>query len=244
MKAKQHRAAVKFAAGAAKLLDDVTARAISGVLIVSFICTLWLLSDTSRFNAHGAEKPKTRSLSELRKINPDTVAWLTVDNTNIDHPVVQGVDNFEYLDLDFERQFYVGGALFLDAGCNPDLGDSYALIHGHHMAGGLMFGDLDKFLDEEFFSENSTGKLRTPDRDYRLEIIGAGKANAYDEGIYNMDLDLDTHLEALSKTRGCMRGTEKPVDKLLVLSTCTDDMDNSRTVVYCSMIPEDDKKDQ
>ncbi len=229
-----------LASGAAELLDELTSRAISGILIVSFICTLFLLSDTSRLNAHGAERPETRDLNELIKINPDVKAWLTVDNTGIDYPVVQGHDNFEYLDLDLHRDFYVGGTLFLDAGASGDFSGSYNLIHGHHMAGGLMFGDLDRFMNEEFFSKNRTGTLRTPEQDYRLEIIGAGRADAYDDGIYNMNIDLDQHLEALSRTEGSIRGTDKPVEKLLVLSTCTDDMDNSRTVVYCLMIPDDE----
>ena len=30
------------------------------------------------------------SLQELQKINPDVCAWLTVDGTKIDYPVVQG----------------------------------------------------------------------------------------------------------------------------------------------------------
>ena len=30
------------------------------------------------------------SFEELLKINPDVKAWLTIDNTGIDYPVVQG----------------------------------------------------------------------------------------------------------------------------------------------------------
>ena len=33
------------------------------------------------------------SLQELQKINPDVCAWLTVDGTKIDYPVVQGETN-------------------------------------------------------------------------------------------------------------------------------------------------------
>ena len=40
------------------------------------------------------------SLQELQKINPDVCAWLTVDGTKIDYPVVQGETNLEYINQD------------------------------------------------------------------------------------------------------------------------------------------------
>ncbi len=35
-------------------------------------------------------------------MNPDVCGWLTLDHTKIDYPVVQGTDNFEYLEKDVE----------------------------------------------------------------------------------------------------------------------------------------------
>ncbi len=40
-----------------------------------------------------AGKTDENSLQELQKINPDVCAWLTVDGTKIDYPVVQGETN-------------------------------------------------------------------------------------------------------------------------------------------------------
>ena len=37
---------------------------------------------------------------DLRTINPDICAWVTLDYTGIDYPVVQGTDNFQYLSMD------------------------------------------------------------------------------------------------------------------------------------------------
>ncbi len=238
------RRAGRIAAQTAWLIDDITSRVISGVLIVSFAFTIWMLSDMSGFNSHGAEQPESRDMNELMRINPDTKAWLKIDNTRIDYPVVQGRDNFEYLDMDFNGDFYVGGTLFLDCGNRGDLTDSYNVIHGHHMAEGIMFGDLDKFLDEDFFNENRTGSLKTPDTEYRLEIFGAGAAYAYDTGIYNMDADMDEHKNAVNEAAIYMRGTKDPVDKILVLSTCTDKMDDNRTVLFCRMEEVSDESEQ
>ncbi len=225
----------------AVFLDEATSRIVSGILIVFLAFSIWTISDMSRFNSHGAEKPETRDINELCRINPDTVAWLKIDNTNIDYPVVQGKDNFEYLDLDFNKEFYVGGTLFLESENDRYFRDSYNVIHGHHMAEGMMFGDLDKFLDEDFFSRNRKGTLKTPDMDYRIDIFGVGTADAYDSGIYSTAVDMDAHKKAMSKAAVFMRGTLDPVEKILVLSTCTDSMDDSRTVLFCSLIEKEDK---
>ena len=236
------RKTIELAAKAAWLLDDLTSRIVSGVLIAALVFTVWMLSDMSSFNAHGAEQPKSRDLAELIRENPDTRAWLTIENTKIDYPVVQGRDNFEYLDLDFSGNFYVGGTLFLDCENAADFSDSYNIIHGHHMAEGIMFGDLDKFLNEDFFNDNREGTLKTPYGDYGLEIFGVGTAYAYDTGIYSTEADMETHKKAVNEATVYLRGTKEPVNKILVLSTCTDKMDDNRTVLFCRMyeVPDGD----
>ena len=53
-------------------------------------------------------KPKTGdtaeeqgpSFAELLRVNQDVKAWLTLDHTQIDYPVLQGEDNFAYINTD------------------------------------------------------------------------------------------------------------------------------------------------
>lgn len=130
--------------------------------------------DMYRFTQAGIDGVEYRDFAALRQINPDVAAWLTLDGTHVDHPVVKGKDNFEYLDRDFYGKTYAGGTLFLDEQCPKDFTQEYQLIHGHHMAGGAMFGDLKKYLDKNFFRKNKKGQLLTPTSRYDLEIIGAG----------------------------------------------------------------------
>ena len=40
------------------------------------------------------------TLAELQAINPDVCAWLTIDDTHIDYPVVIGEDDLEYVNKD------------------------------------------------------------------------------------------------------------------------------------------------
>lgn len=68
--------------------------------------------------AGGEENSPT--LQELQKINPDVCAWLTVDDTNIDYPVVQGETDMEYINKDVYGNFAYSGAIFLDSQNHPD----------------------------------------------------------------------------------------------------------------------------
>ena len=55
------------------------------------------------------------TLQELMAINPDVVGWLTVDDTHIDYPVVQGEDDMEYINKDVYGQFALSGSIFLSS---------------------------------------------------------------------------------------------------------------------------------
>lgn len=111
------------------------------------------------------------TFEELRAINPDVAAWVTMDNTGIDYPVLQGEENLNYLNTDVYGDFALAGSIFLDTDCSRDFTDPYSLLYGHHMENGKMFGDVDLYQDAAFFAQNTTGELVTPDRTYRLETV-------------------------------------------------------------------------
>ena len=96
------------------------------------------------------------SFEELLTVNPDVCAWVTIDNTNIDYPVLQGATNLTYINTDVYGNFAMAGSIFLDSRSDRGFGDTYSLLYGHHMANGNMFGDLDKFEEETFFRKNKT----------------------------------------------------------------------------------------
>ena len=87
------------------------------------------------------------SFEELRAINPDVCAWITMDNTEIDYPILQGDDDLTYINTDVYGNFALAGSIFLDVRNTPDFSDAYSLIYGHHMANSKMFGDLDLYKE-------------------------------------------------------------------------------------------------
>lgn len=179
--------------------------------------------------------------SQLQEINPDICAWLTLDGTAIDFPVVQGNDNEEYLNKDVYGNFATAGSVFLDYRCNNTFDPKYGLIYAHHMGKGKMFGDLDKYHDAEFFRENTTGKLITPNESYDIVTLAVLTTNASDEVIYQPQ-DYAASADGLVQyvkenaeninDAALMAYEQAPQDyTVLSLTTCAYNYTNARTVV-------------
>ena len=209
-----------------------TDRVILSVLLALIVFIGSGLLDGVIFLEEGIKSIEYHSFSQLRDINADIAAWLTIDGTHIDHPVVRSADNFDYLDKGFDGSFYAGGTLFMDMN-NRSFEDAYCMIHGHHMTGGAMFGDLDRFLDEEFFERNRTGALLTPDYDYDIDVFAAGVFDAYDRNIYKTG---GTFGHDYVKKKAMYYRETGPHGHVLALSTCMDDMTDNRAVVFCDLV--------
>ena len=101
------------------------------------------------------------------KLNKDVVGWITIFDTHISYPVVQGKDNQEYLNKDVFGKFSFSGSIFLDYRNACDFTDSYSIIYGHHMEYGAMFGDVVEFKNDDYFQEHKTGALFLLDDTYK-----------------------------------------------------------------------------
>ena len=186
----------------------------------------WDLQQYKPVPQTGGEAPDFR---ELMKINPDTAGWLTLYDTNIDYPVVQGKDVFGKSSL--------SGAIYLSSGNDRSFRDDYNIIYGHHMDNGAMFGDIDKYANEEFFMAHRGGELVTPEGVYKLNVFACMKTNAYESEVYSIQdkaSGLDDVLGYISRRSEIyLPVSPKDVDKIVVLSTCARAETNGRIVIFC-----------
>ncbi len=184
------------------------------------------------------------SFEELLAINPDVCAWVTLDNTKIDYPVLQGSTNLTYINQDVYGNFALAGSIFLDVRNNRDFSDAYSLLYGHHMENSKMFGDLDLYKDQTFFDENTTGMLILPDRAYNLEIFACMLVDAGDDNIFDVEqwqTDIDgllsyvrsNSLHLHEKTISSLEQMSEP--KVLALSTCSTEFTDARTIILAVM---------
>lgn len=169
-------------------------------------------------------------------ISEDMVAWLTIDGTDIDYPIMQAGDNIKYLNTDPFGEYSLAGSIFLDSRNAPDMSDPYSLVYGHHMERGRMFGALDPFLGEEYLRSHDSGTLiigRNAEKTCRLEVFAAMRADARSKELFEPDITGDV--------LGCIRGSadifiNERRERILALSTCADDAMLSRTIVFCYIL--------
>ena len=98
------------------------------------------------------------NFKDLKSQNSDTIAWLKVNNTNIDYPVVKCSDNNYYLNHSFDKTKNNAGWIFFDYKNKFDGKDKNIIIYGHNRKDGTMFGSAKKFLTPEWY-DNSDNRI-------------------------------------------------------------------------------------
>lgn len=92
---------------------------------------------------------------ELKNKNSDTIAWLKVENTNIEFPIVKANDNSYYLSHNFNKEYNKAGWIFADYKNKFDTTDKNIVIYGHNMRDNSMFGSLKDVIKKEWYNNES-----------------------------------------------------------------------------------------
>ncbi len=202
--------------------------------------------------ATATEEPADDSMfGQLKAINEDITAWITMPGTAIDYPVLQGSTNYSYINTDVYGNFALAGSIFLDSRNKEDYTDIYSLLYGHNMAQHKMFSDVNLYKEETFFNENTLGMLLMPDGCHILESLSIIVVPASDSGMMNPEnwtyLDgegiysqvqenaLFTCEKGLEALRGLIDEGKTP--RLVALSTCSDEFTDARTILLTLMDP-------
>ncbi len=73
-------------------------------------------------------------LAELYQQNNDLVGWIRVEDTNINYPVMQTVDNPNfYLKRGFDKEYTDYGCPYVQEDCDVQAPSDNVVIYGHHM---------------------------------------------------------------------------------------------------------------
>jgi sortase B len=247
MKRKAWNSAAALARGGDRILNA----AIALILIVALLFGGFGLWDTWNIYRHAGldsellkykpyatgEDVPNPTLEDLQKINKDVCAWLTVDDTNIDYPVVQGKSNQDYLNQAVDKSFSLSGSIFLDYRNANDFSDPYSLIYGHHIAGKVMFGEIPEFLEKDYFESHTTGTVFTTEHTYSIRWFACVETDAYDEMFYiptaYTDQDSMTELlDYLEESAVQYRDIGVSAsDRLIALSTCADATTDGRVIL-------------
>lgn len=83
-----------------------------------------------------------RNFEKLLEINNETVAWINIENTDIDYPIVKANDNDYYLNHSFDKSINANGWIFMNYKNNVSFDDQNTIIFGHNTNGKSMFSEL------------------------------------------------------------------------------------------------------
>ena len=202
-----------------------------------------------------AETVKTERMlkvEELQKENPDIVAWIEIENTNIDYPVLQFSDNDYYMNHNYKGEYSKSGSIFLDKDYVWEPPSSNLLIYGHNMLNNTMFQDLLKYRSKDFYTEHPVIRFTTANEDSNYEIIAAFESRLY----YKYEKDVfryyffvnaeneEEYDEFVKKAKNASLydtgKTAKYGDQLMTLSTCSYHVKDGRFAVVARKIPEVD----
>ncbi|MBR6384146.1 MAG: class B sortase [Lachnospiraceae bacterium] len=221
----------------------ITVSLLMGLLLVLFggySIYEQLYTQNRAFSTGGlkAEEVQTVEVQEnLSEQNKDYRGWLSIDGTHINYPVMQDGDELYYAYHDKDGNSSLTGSIYMSAFNKSDLSDDYIVIYGHHMDNGAMFGDLDKFLDKDFFDNHTGGTFSCLTGSYKLELWAVVNTDAYEDSVYDVgNLDFNEVVEYVNRySRYIKPSALNNAKKIIALSTCRDATTNGRLVVYFTL---------
>ena len=188
------------------------------------------------------EKPAVnKEIAALMQENPDTVAWLKVNNTNIDYPVVKSINNDYYLNHNFYMETDNNGWVFMDHRNDTESVSDNIIIYAHNRYySGVMFGTLQNALRYSWYTDpsNQIIALDTLYEDLNYQIFSIYKisvTNDYMRVTFYDDADRLEFYNMLKDRSIYDFGINIEGDvKILTLSTCADE--ENRYVIHAVLL--------
>ena len=186
------------------------------------------VSSGSNLTAYRPSKDDPKAFLELGE---ECIGWITLDDTTIDYPLMQGKDNQKYLNTGPDGKYALSGSIFLDFQCDPGFNIPYSLIYGHKMAKGKMFGALSEWESRDYFNSHKTGLLTTKTQELKLKVfalvITDANENRYFDpvhtaGQYELIKENNVYFEEIPKGK-----------RIVALATCRDPGTTLRTILFC-----------
>ncbi len=175
---------------------------------------------------------------KLQQQNSDTIAYLKIENTNIQYVVVKTQDNDYYLNHNFKKETNSAGWIFADYRNKFDGTDKNIIIYGHNMKDGSMFNNLKRALNNKWKKEDHTITLKTKETETKYEIFSTyviEPEEYYIQTEFN-DINYKNFINKIKERSVYNYNIDtESIKSVLTLSTC-DGSGNKRIVVHAKEI--------
>lgn len=241
------------------------------IFIISFViifCAVYF--GIQLYNQHLADKPVQTTASSttaapvenrvenpidfeaLQAQNGDIYAYIKIDDTNVDYPIVQSPtdDEFYLKHTAEDKSWSASGAIYTEMINSKSFNDRVTVIYGHNGYGDTFFTPLHRFEKEEFFNSHPYFYIYTPTRKLTYNVISAFKyddrhiMNSFNFANTQEFLDFQEYISnptsALKNVRTQLDKELNENSKIVVLSTCITNQKSSRYLV-CGVLVKDEK---
>ncbi len=190
--------------------------------------------------------------NSLQAKNDEIYAWIKVDDTNVDYPIVQNAsdDSFYLKHSAEDKNWSASGAVYTELVNHKNFNDAFTVIYGHNGYGDTMFTTLHKFEDTEFFNSHPYFYIYTPDRKLTYQVVSAFKyddrhiMNSFNFADLKVVEDFHNYIQNPSSSQKNVRTDldEQITDssKIVILSTCITNQKSSRYLV-CGVLTKDEE---
>lgn len=166
-----------------------------------------------------------KRVEELQKNHKSVIAIIEIPNTEILYPIVQGKDNFFYLDHDKDGNYHPFGEVFLDTNNKPDFSDKNSIVYGHNIRSAkTIFNELLNYENQEYFNKHKHINIYTLEGIKKFEILSVFRAEPeepYREILFKEDIDFG-HFIRKYYERSLVSREYIDGNRILTLSTCFD----------------------
>lgn len=176
----------------------------------------------------------------LRNQNADTAGWIRLKDSNIDYPFVYASDNAYYLTHLFDGTYNRSGCVFVDANNQHNFLDKNTVLYAHHMHNGTMFADVENYKDSSYYSTHKEIEIYTPEQNYVMYPVAGIVTTGTDDYVrysFTDDADYMNYVKYFTD-RSTFQSDEtiQPEDQMVMLSTCSYDVDDGRYVLIGKLV--------
>ena len=201
------------------------------------------IAEENSISENNEEQQHDIDMTKLYNTNSDIVAWIRIENTNIDYPVMQTKNNPNYyLRKNFYKQYSYLGTPYLAESCDINTSDNL-IIYGHHINNSKMFGELENYRKKEYYNKHKFIKFFTLEEIKEYEVIAVFQTVTNTGFKYYNFVNANNEREFNTFVNQCKELSFYDTGKIanyeqkhLTLSTCDYSSENARLVVVAKEI--------
>jgi len=182
------------------------------------------------------EALKRADIEALKTANEDVIAWISIPDTKISYPVLQGDDNDYYLNHTWNKKRNGAGSIFMEYRNNPDFSDFNTIIYGHRMEGESMFHGLHYYEEQEYYEAHKDVYIRTSEGVFCYKIFAAYEGSVTGDSFRLGFSEIETRLDFIEYCKdNSFIESDIEVDEnsqIITLSTCMERGHDTRFVVH------------